>query len=68
MWIALVAFTDDISLTDEEWNEPLFAEYRDVVLDTIVYDHDLASFVKELKDQNHDINRQLNMMALTVKL
>ena len=62
---ALAGFAHNINLIDEEWNDPTFQRYVELAGTAIIYDHDLVSFEKELKDQKYQLNQTFNVVSVT---
>ena len=63
--IAILEYSDNFSLTDEEWNDHDFQHFLFMVNQCIIWHNDIISFEKEWLDQNKNLKRMINVVALT---
>ncbi|CAG2108191.1 unnamed protein product [Medioppia subpectinata] len=57
--IALIEYSDEIHVPDNEWSDPRIARLRDLCNLSIVYLNDVYSFEKELNEQNGVLEQML---------
>ena len=58
----------NIRLTKEEWEQPLFQRLLQLAEDAALFDADLVSFEKELDEQKGQLHRVSNLVAATAIL
>ena len=65
MGYALIEYADDLSLTEEEWDNPLLQDYLQKSNHVILWHNDIVSFEKEWIEQNKQLERMSNVVAWT---
>ena len=62
--IQLIEYSDEIILTDEEWNDTRFQQMIRAFVDCAILSHDIGSFEKEYDEQNRQLDRMYNVVAV----
>ena len=63
--MVLIEYAEGITLTDEQWNDPLLQDFMVMVNHCVIYHNDIMSFEKEYHEQNSQLIRMTNVVAMT---